>query len=159
MESEPATNRWQTVGLVSRAPRSLNLSLQPFTLSDIRFLGEQALGPQSSADLATFLFDHTKGNLLLVQELLRSLTERAQADLPNTWSLAHDTLPRQVREIVAYRLSTLSRDCYRMLTAGAIIGREFTLPVLEVLGGQFTPPHGGSVSKVGGKCVKIAAEK
>lgn len=60
------------------------------------------------------------------------------AGAPPLWPWVQ--IVRTYLEIVTYRLSTLSDPCYRVLMAGAVIGREFPLPILEMLGQEFDPP-------------------
>ena len=63
-----------------------------------------------------------------VVRLLVSDGRLEHADSVSSWSV---TIPQGVREVVGRRLDHLSEECNRVLTIGAVIGREFDLKTVE----------------------------
>jgi DNA-binding SARP family transcriptional activator len=117
-------------------------------LSELHRLPSQQLrlGGLSEADIASFielsttvvpsdrlvdaLYTETDGNPLFVGEVVRLLASEGRlAETPEVgW---HLPIPPGVHEAIASRLRRLSKDCRRLLTLAAVLGREFELEALE----------------------------
>ena len=80
----------------------------------------------------------TEGNPFFVTEVVRLLVAEGRLERPRptrSWSVS---IPESVREVVGRRLERLSEECNRVLTIAAVIGREFSLPMLERVSGLST---------------------
>lgn len=93
------------------------------------------------ARLAELLFAETEGNPFFLSEVLSHLMEsRAIYQENGRWVgdralIARLGVPEGVREVLGRRLSALSDAANEALTVAAVIGQEFSVPVLaEVLG-------------------------
>ncbi len=137
----------QTLGELARAPGSRSLVLQGLTAHDVARFIELATDQVPAETLVSAVYQKTEGNPFFLTEVVRLLTteggESALSSFDPSTSLragsAQDRnpqsalgLPRRVREAIGHRLQTLSEDCRRLLTVAAVIGREFSLNVLEV---------------------------
>ena len=95
--------------------------------------------------MAAFLFETTHGNPLFVNEALRDLEERrsasgdtgeelgawlSAAEQSQDTSLALRRNPR-VQEIILERINRLPQDAHTILNLCAVIGRDFSLELLE----------------------------
>ena len=80
----------------------------------------------------------TDGNPFYVGEVVRLL--HAEGRLRSTSNpdevLAHLSLPQSIRDVVGRRLDRLSPDCNRLLALGSVIGRAFSLALLEQVTGR-----------------------
>lgn len=103
-----------------REPDVTRISLDGLTLDDVVTLATDAGAP----GLASRIHDETRGNPLFVREVLLGL----DAD-------AVDRVPEGVREAVGRRLSRLSEPANRVLGIAAVVGRDFTLPVVGMVTG------------------------
>ena len=87
-------------------------------------------------ELAAALSAETEGNPFFVGEVLRHLVESGAIHwVDGRWS-SHLTvsdlgIPEGVREVVGQRLDRLSESANELLTIAALIGREFTVALLE----------------------------
>ena len=100
-----------------------------------RFLGHWT-GGETSASLTRLVASNTEGNPFFICEVLRHLEEtgalsRILSDPRPTADLGG--LPEGVREAIGRRLTRLSAECNRALGLAAVVGREFTLPLLLAL--------------------------
>jgi DNA-binding CsgD family transcriptional regulator len=86
-------------------------------------------------ELVSMVHQHTEGNPLFVGEVVRLLAQEGLLaperleDLKN-WDFR---LPEGVREVIGRRLDRLSGECNQVLTTAAVIGREFSLGLLQAL--------------------------
>ena len=77
------------------------------------------------------VYEKTEGNPFFVNEIARLLITDGHLNRPEqeaSWNL---TIPQTVREVVGRRLDRLSAECNRVLAIASVIGREFSLNVLE----------------------------
>jgi predicted ATPase len=84
------------------------------------------------------VFEGTEGNPFFVEEVFRHLAEEGKLFDENGAfrpGLRGDQLqvPEGVRLVLGRRLERLSEDARRILTTGALIGRVFSLELLEEL--------------------------
>ncbi len=92
-------------------------------------------------ELRDALRRETDGNPFFVTEMLRHLAESGALTLGNDgrWRASaelHDVgLPVSVREVIGRRVANLSADGQKVLTAAAVIGREFDLALLGAVAG------------------------
>jgi DNA-binding SARP family transcriptional activator len=103
--------------------------------------GGQPLGAGGAA-LRDTLAAETDGNPFFVIEVLRHLIETGairQGDDGRWIATTGQTplsFPTSVREVIAHRVARLCGDARRMLTLGAVIGREFDLELLVQASGS-----------------------
>jgi len=95
-------------------------------------------GQPPPSSLAKIIFDETEGNPFFVEEVFRHLAEEGKLfDEHGAWRsrLQADELrvPEGVRLVIGRRLERLSEAARRVLTIAAVIGRSFSLRLLEDL--------------------------
>jgi predicted ATPase len=120
----------RALGELARTPGSQSLVLQGLTASDVARFIELTIGYSPADALVHAVYQKTEGNPFFITEVVHML---AAAD---PQAVAHDPhsaigLPLRVREALGQRLQALSEECRRLLTVAAVIGREFSLTVLE----------------------------
>jgi DNA-binding SARP family transcriptional activator len=111
------------------------LELTGFDEAEVVSLMEAAAGSEldpAGRALAAEIWRETDGNPFFVIELLHHLRESGAVDgrLEVTGSLAGVGLPRSVREVITLRVQRLHEGALGVLTAGAVIGREFDLDLV-----------------------------
>lgn len=119
-----------TLGDLTRSRHSRRIGLGGLTVDQIGQLIESITGSPAPAELATAVDRQTEGNPFFVGEVVRLLEERGTAfeSDPKSWS---QTIPQGVREVVGQRLSRLSDPCNEVLLVASVIGREFSLALLD----------------------------
>jgi Cdc6-like AAA superfamily ATPase/tetratricopeptide (TPR) repeat protein len=111
-----------------RLARLQRITLRGLVTAEIEQLLREMQVPYAAGRLAAAIHRQTEGNPLFVQEVARYLVEQAgDDDVQSTL----DRLPEGLRDVIGKRLSSLSTGTNRVLTAAAVIGREFRLDVLE----------------------------
>jgi predicted ATPase len=80
-------------------------------------------------DVVAELVERTEGNPFYLTELVRLLVSEGALSDPR--ATAWRTVPHGVRDVVRQRLASVSGDTVGVLTAAAVTGRSFDLPVLE----------------------------
>jgi DNA-binding winged helix-turn-helix (wHTH) protein/tetratricopeptide (TPR) repeat protein len=88
------------------------------------------------AKVVSEFYDETRGNPFFVEELFLYLTEEnrlydAQGAFRPELRIAELEVPQSVRLVVGRRVARLSEPTQRMLDTAAVIGRSFTLKLLE----------------------------
>jgi DNA-binding SARP family transcriptional activator/tetratricopeptide (TPR) repeat protein len=122
------------------------LSLEPLTVTDTeKFLAD--LGVHEADVISRWLFDETSGQPFYMVETLADLHEQGNitpnVDAAGTWyyhvALPNDdrspyvslsTIPQKIRQIIAARLSRLSRVAIELLAASAVLAQDFTFELL-----------------------------
>lgn len=84
--------------------------------------------------------DETEGNPFFVEEVLHHLRDTGTLEPgEGRWTTGISVedlgIPEGVSEVIAHRLGRLSEPAITALTAAAVIGRRFTLPVLHEVAG------------------------
>ena len=95
-------------------------------------------GAAPPAALVTRIYRETEGNPFFVEEVFRYLQQEVTlVDGDGHWQtgldLAELDVPDGVRAVVGRRLSQVSPESQRVLTLGAIVGRSFSLELLEAI--------------------------
>ncbi len=91
-------------------------------------LARGLVGRELPPELLALVRQEAGGNPFFVQELLRHLGETGSTGL---LALLRSEVPAAAREVIGHRLARLGGDCRRLLTIGAVVGREFDLEPLE----------------------------
>ena len=109
--------------------------LRGLSVDDVERYIEIALGRSPLATLVEAVHRETEGNPFFVSEVVRLLAAEGRLDEPDRarWSM---TIPQSVREVIGRRLELLSTRCNEVLALAAVVGREFSLGVLERVDGQ-----------------------
>ncbi|HEY7467580.1 MAG TPA: AAA family ATPase, partial [Dehalococcoidia bacterium] len=130
-----------TLAELRRSGTFLRVPLRGLTVDEVHRMYESLRGNQVSWAQAEAVHRQTEGNPLFIQEFLRYLVEEgyvlreggrwvpAQGTVPGTG------LPEGLRDVIGKRLSRLSDQCNRLLSIAAVIGRDFDLETLRVVGG------------------------
>ena len=96
--------------------------------ADTAALARGLVGRELPPELLALVRREAAGNPFFVQELLRHLDETGSTGL---LALLRSEVPTAAREVIGHRLARLGDDCRRLLTIGAVVGREFDLAPLE----------------------------
>ena len=123
----------QTLGDLTREQLSQRILLRGLTQNDVARFIEITAGITPPPGLISAVYKETEGNPFFVNEVVRLLVADGRLEHPEqvkSWSVS---IPQGVREVVGRRLDHLSPECNRVLTTGAVIGREFGMDALERL--------------------------
>lgn len=128
------------LGDLRRFPNMERLDVAPLSEGEVMDLVALAAGhelDEGTRELARRAYAETEGNPFFVGEVLRHFVEVGAVRFEEgRWSVAsldNVDVPEGVRDVVGRRLDRLSDDAGAVLTAAAIIGREFTLEVVAVV--------------------------
>lgn len=119
------------------------LALDGLTADGVAELLERSAGhdlDDAGIGLANAVFAETGGNPFFVGEIVRHLVESGALVLrdgrwTSDFTLEEVGLPEGVREVVGRRISRLDGDTQKLLSVAAVIGQEFSLPVLAAVAG------------------------
>src|SRR3954469_5409977 len=81
--------------------------------------------------LVRAIHEETEGNPFFVSEIVNLLAAEGELEDPSRldeWTL---TIPQGVREVIGRRLDRLSEECNQVLAIASVVGREFSVDVLE----------------------------
>jgi predicted ATPase len=99
----------------------------------------QTFGEKVPSELPDLVYGKTEGNPFFVEEVLRSLVEEgAVYPVEKGWGvkdLSQVHVPRGIKEVLGKKLERLDEECSHVLSAAAVIGREFSFPVLREVTG------------------------
>ena len=101
------------------------------------FVGALA-GRQAPAELVRALFSETEGNPFFLEEVYRYLAEEgrlfdAEGRFRTDLRIGDLDVPAGVRLVVGRRLARLGESAQRILAAAAVIGRAFSVELLEAM--------------------------
>jgi predicted ATPase/DNA-binding winged helix-turn-helix (wHTH) protein len=128
----------RTLEALLRERQASRLVLRRFSILEVKAflaaLSDQAPPPA----LVQAIFEETDGNPFFVEEVFRHLAEEGTLfDQAGRWRqdlrVSDLHVPESVRLVLGRRLSRLSEDSRRVLTTAAVIGRSFSLRLLEEL--------------------------
>jgi AAA ATPase domain len=128
----------EAVGELVREGQLLNL--RGLDRRAVGVLIETLSGVVPSQARVTAVHERTEGNPLFVREAVRLLATEATLERPGRAV----PIPGTIRAVIGRRLAPLSADAVQVLSAGAVVGREFDLslvgpasdlPAERVLGG------------------------
>jgi len=131
------------LGALQRDGLVTELPLGPLTTTETTSVAEHIMGQQLDPAMSNKLYHETEGNPLFVVEMARAgtLGQHEEADptarspLPLLTRPA-SALPAVVQTVLATRLAQLSPLAHEVANVAAVIGREFTFPVLARASGQ-----------------------
>ena len=96
-------------------------------------------GPSPPVTLVEGVYRETEGNPFFVEEVFHHLKEEealfgADGQWRSDLDLEQLNVPEGVRLVIGRRLERVSQESQRVLTLGAIVGRSFSLNLLEAIG-------------------------
>jgi len=137
-ENEPhASGPGEILEDLRRECSATRLTLGGLREEHVRSVIQSWVGRRTPSWLIPFVIQNTEGNPLFITEMLRHLEDAGDlarlddADAPA--SLADFGLPEGIRELIGHRLDRLSQRTRTLLTTAAVVGREFSLSVVELL--------------------------
>src|SRR5690606_34178219 len=114
--------------------------LAPLPPSDLVAMACAVLGvPALPEGLREMLKERVGGNPFYVEEICRSLVEAGRlrtggAGVPLVSDGEPVQLPGTIQGVIGSRLDRLSGEARAVLRAAAVLGRDFTMPLLERMG-------------------------
>jgi hypothetical protein len=113
---------------VAREPGTRRLSLSGLGEDDVAEFVQLTASEIASDELVTALYEETEGNPLFLGEIVRLLSvEGVRSDSTSGVQLV---VPQSVRDVIARRLTHLSKECNDLLAIASILGREFAVGAL-----------------------------
>jgi tRNA A-37 threonylcarbamoyl transferase component Bud32/tetratricopeptide (TPR) repeat protein len=131
----------QMLETLLRQKQAARISLRRLAVGGVESMLAAMSGQKPPPSLARVVFEETEGNPFFVEEVFRHLSEEGKLfDEAGQWrpGLRVDQLqvPEGVRLVLGRRLDRLGGDARRILTTAAVIGRSFSLRLLEELENQ-----------------------
>jgi len=122
----------QALAELAREQIASRIVLRGLTEDDVGRYIEMAAGVTAPPDLIATVHRETEGNPFFVSEIVRLLTAEGKLERPSSgsWSLS---IPQSVREVVGRRLDQLSESSNKLLQIASVVGREFTLGVVQTV--------------------------
>ena len=117
----------RALGVLRAQDRCLELALRPFSRAEVAALLEQVLARPAPPDLTSELFARTEGVPLFLREALRLLAERGSLAEPERVPREGVVLPARALDLIRRPLERLSAPAVELVSAGAVLGREFEL--------------------------------
>ena len=128
-----------TLETLNRKRLAQRLNLQRLPESGVASMLAALGGPSPPKTLVAAIYRETEGNPFFVEEVFEHLREEGvlQGDdgnwRPNV-DLEDLDVPEGVRLVIGRRLERVSPDSRKVLTFGAVVGRGFSLELLEAIG-------------------------
>ena len=116
------------LGESAREPHSRHMALTGLDADDVARYLTVVAGAQVPSAVADSVHAETEGNPFFVTEIVRLLAARGTLTDARA---GRAVLPPTVRVAVRRRLERLTSECMAMLELAAVLGREFSVPVLE----------------------------
>jgi len=127
-------------GWIGRS-QGTRISLMPLSRDDSRSMMRSGLvGKQIPEPLAELIAERAEGNPFFLEELLRTVWD-GRAEPPGE-------VPATVQDVLTARLMRLEPQDRRVLTAAAVVGREFAVPLVQALLGISGPELSASLDRL-----------
>jgi predicted ATPase len=114
----------EAVGELVREGQLLNL--RGLDRAAVKALIETLSGGVPSQAQVAAVYERTEGNPLFVREVVRLLAAQAALERPEQGV----PIPGTIRAVIGRRLAPLSADAVQVLSAAAVVGREFDLSLV-----------------------------
>ncbi len=119
---------------ISSAPNADRFDLLGLDADEIRDLLRVRLGDDPPRELVLAMQRTTRGNPLLMGEILAFIESRGgPGRLAPDW---HDLIPRGAEQVIGRRLARISREAHRALCAASVLGEDFGRAAVEDLVGE-----------------------
>ncbi len=129
----------RSVAEINRERLSYTLPLKRLVFDDVLQMVRQTFGEKVPDELPDLVYAKTEGNPFFVEEVLRSLVEQgAVYPVEKGWGvkdLFHVHVPRSIKEVLGKKLESLDEESSHVLSLAAVVGREFSFPVLREVTG------------------------
>jgi predicted ATPase len=139
LELEDQRSLSRTIAQINRERLFHAIPLKRLASSEVFQMVRQTLGENVPSELPDLVYGKTEGNPFFVEEVLRSLVEEgAVYPVEKGWGvrdLSQVHVPRGIKEVLRKRLECLDEESSHVLSAAAVIGREFSFPVLREVTG------------------------
>jgi DNA-binding SARP family transcriptional activator/tetratricopeptide (TPR) repeat protein len=120
-----------------REQLGMKLIIQRLALDDVEGVVESILGGKPDSQLLQAVFEVTEGNPFFVEEVAQSLLKEGMIRQENgVWILSSNAslpIPSPLTELLLERVRNLGEKAGIILTAGAVLGREFRFDLLQGL--------------------------
>jgi tetratricopeptide (TPR) repeat protein len=127
-EAEPAPSREAEDVLTALAREGTVIGLRGLDREEVGRLVTEVSGTVPLPATVRAIHEVTEGNPLFVREVTR--LEAAQDPLDRK-ARSSISIPQSVRAVIRRRISPLSADSFRVLSAAAVVGRDFDLSVVS----------------------------
>ena len=138
-ELEDQRSLSRSIAEINRERLSYALPLKRLAFDHVLQMVRQAFGERIPGELPDLVYAKTEGNPFFVEEVLRSLVEEgAVYPVEKGWGvkdLSDVHVPRGIREVAQKRLERLDEESSHVLSLAAVIGREFSFPMLREVTG------------------------
>jgi DNA-binding winged helix-turn-helix (wHTH) protein/tetratricopeptide (TPR) repeat protein len=124
-----------TLRVLRQQERVSELALASFSRREVAALLARVLGRPAPTDLTSEMFARTEGVPLFLREAIRLLAERGMLDEPEKLPRAGIVLPGRALDLIRRALDSLPERAAALVTAGAVLGRDFTLAAAAELAG------------------------
>jgi class 3 adenylate cyclase len=142
-ELSPSQPMGQAVAAFRRVASVSRLQVDGLDRADVADLVDRWTGAGTGAavaQLADDLVAETDGNAFFVTEVIRHLEETGRlADLPDRPPVRGSLVPESVREVLGERIARLGSVGDEVLATAAVIGAEFSLPLVAAVAGLDEP--------------------
>ena len=130
----------RTLGELVRVQGSQSILLQNLTKSDMSRFIELMTGKIPTNPVAAAIYAQTEGNPFFITEVVHLLIREGEhLTIANPQAAITAALPQRVREAISRRFQVLSEECHNLLTLASVIGREFSLRILEMAAAGLNP--------------------
>ncbi len=123
----------QTLAAIARSSGSQTVHLRGLTNGEVARFMKLTTGQAPPPEVSVAVFQRTEGHPFFMTEVVRLLAAKQVTARHDTSQASLPVLPQTVRSVIEQRLATVSGECRQMLTAAAVIGREFRLQVLDAV--------------------------
>ena len=139
LELEDQRSLCRSVAEINRERLSYALPLKRLAFDHVLQMVRQTLGEKVPGELPDMVYDKTEGNPFFVEEVLRSLVEEgAVYPVEKGWGvkdLSQVHVPRGIKEVLGKKLESLDEESSLVLSTAAVVGREFSFPMLREVTG------------------------
>jgi len=139
LELEDQHSLSRSVAEINRERLSYALPLKRLAFDHVLQMIRQTFGEKVPSELPDLVYAKTEGNPFFVVEVLRSLVEEgAVYPVEKGWGVKDFSdihVPRGIKEVAQKRLGRLDEECSHVLSLAAVIGREFSFPMLREVTG------------------------
>jgi tetratricopeptide (TPR) repeat protein len=128
----------RTLETLLRERRAKRIMLRRLPVEGVEAMLASLSGHPPPPSLARVIFDDTEGNPFFVEEVFQHLAEEGKLfEQDGTWRrdlrVRSLEVPESVRLVIGRRLERLGEVARTVLTTGAVIGRTFSLRLLEAI--------------------------
>lgn len=123
----------ETLARVSREGVYQRHLLRGLGRDDTAHFIDAATGTNVFRNVVEAVYAHAEGNPFFTAEVIQLLSDRGELVEDTVGGAEGIRIPEGVREVIGQRLNRLSGDCNPVLSTDAVIGREFTVDLLDRL--------------------------